>query len=233
VPPSTTDRDGGDAGRGAGATATATAGDGGDADADAADPDPESTVADGGDAPDGTLPDHRGSARDRGAAPTRDDTPLPDPIADRLGPFEALVSGVRIGQFVSVGAVGATAETIVVAALTTGLLGVSVLPLAAKAVGAELSITLMFLVNDAWTFAEEGAAGRDSLVRRWLRSHLVRLGGLAVGFSVLFALTELTTVSVVLFGADVWPTLANGIGIGCGMVLNYVFESVFTWRVHE
>jgi putative flippase GtrA len=143
------------------------------------------------------------------------------------------VSGVRIGQFVSVGAVGATAETLVVAALTTGLLGFTIVPLAAKAVGAELSISLMFLVNDAWTFADEGAAGTGSLARRWLRSHLVRLGGLAVGFTVLFALTELTTVSLVLFGADVWPTIANAIGIGCGMVLNYVFESVFTWRVHR
>lgn len=218
MPPSTTDPDGGDAGTGSTPVDAETSTDG------------ESTVADGGDAAD-VPPGQQPPSPDRGAS--RTDTPLPDPVADRLGRFEALASGVRIGQFVSVGAVGATAETIVVAALTTGLLGVSILPLAAKAVGAELSITLMFLVNDAWTFADEGAAGRDSLIRRWLRSHLVRLGGLAVGFTVLFVLTELTTVSVVLAGADVWPTLANGIGIGCGMVLNYVFESVFTWRVHE
>jgi putative flippase GtrA len=218
VPPSTTDPDGGDAGAGS-PTAYAES-----------PTDDESTVPDGGDAADVSLGQQPPST-DRDAS--RTDTPLPDPVADQLGRFEALASGVRIGQFVSVGAVGATAETIVVAALTTGLLGVSILPLAAKAVGAELSISLMFLVNDAWTFADEGAAGRDSLIRRWLRSHLVRLGGLAVGFTVLFVLTELTTVSVVLAGADVWPTLANGIGIGCGMVLNYVFESVFTWRVHE
>jgi putative flippase GtrA len=141
----------------------------------------------------------------------------------------ALVSGARVGQFVSVGAVGATAETVVVALLTAGY---AVTPLLAKAVGAELSITLMFLLNDRWTFADEGARS-SSLLGRYGRSHLVRMGGLAVGFAVLTLLTEVVDVSLVVAGADFWPTVANGIGIGCGMVLNYVFESVFTWRVHE
>jgi putative flippase GtrA len=50
---------------------------------------------------------------------------------------------------------------------------------------------------------------------------------------VLTLLTEFTDVTLVVAGADFWPTVANGIGIGFGMVLNYVFESVFTWRVHR
>ena len=55
-------------------------------------------------------------------------------------------------------------------------------PLAAKAVGAEASITLMFLLNDRWTFADEGEGGFVSLLRRYGKSHLVRLGDLSVAF---------------------------------------------------
>ncbi|QLG60709.1 GtrA family protein [Halorarum salinum] len=143
-----------------------------------------------------------------------------------------LASRARIGQFVSVGVAGATVETLVVAVLTAGVLaGLAVAPLAAKAVGAEASITLMFLLNDRYTFSGEGAAGLAAVGRRWARSHLVRLGGLTVAFVVLWLLTARTDVSLVVAGADFWPTVANAVGIGTGMVLNYVAESVFTWRV--
>jgi putative flippase GtrA len=143
---------------------------------------------------------------------------------------EALLSGVRFGQFVSVGVVGATAETVIVF-LLTALLGIWAIP--AKAIGAEVSITLMFLVNDRWTFAGEGEGSRRSVLGRYLRSHLVRLGGISVAFVVLYLLVEFTAISLVAFGADLWPTVANGIGIGVGMMLNYLFESLFTWRVHR
>jgi len=145
-----------------------------------------------------------------------------------LGKLEELYSGIRFGQFVSVGAVGATAETIVVAILTAGY---GVLPQLAKAVGAEVSITLMFLINDRWTFSEAGATGWLPRIRRYLKSHLVRAGGLLVGFAVLTALTSWTDVTLVVAGADLWPTVANAIGIGCGMLLNYLTEGLFTWRV--
>jgi putative flippase GtrA len=149
-------------------------------------------------------------------------------MSDGLGKLEELYSGLRFGRFVSVGAVGATAETVVVAVLTAGY---GVLPQFAKAAGAEVSITLMFLVNDRWTFADAGAEGWLPLGRRYLRSHLVRAGGLAVGFAVLTALTSWTDVTLVVAGADLWPTVANAVGIGCGMLLNYLTEGLFTWRV--
>jgi putative flippase GtrA len=135
----------------------------------------------------------------------------------------------RIGQFVSVGVAGATLETGIVFVLT-GLLTVA--PLAAKAVGAEASITLMFLLNDRWTFSEEGEAGLVAVGRRYLKSHLVRLGGLAVAFATLYVLTSWTDVELVVADVNVWPTVANVVGIGVGMVLNYVAESLITWRVH-
>jgi putative flippase GtrA len=142
--------------------------------------------------------------------------------------LDRLVSGVRITQFVSVGAAGATLETVIVALLTTQA---AAPPLAAKAVGAEASISLMFLLNDRYTFGEEGATGLAATARRWARSHLVRLGGLAVAFTTLWLLTSRLDVTLAVAGVDLWPTVANAIGIGVGLSLNYVAESVFTWRV--
>ncbi|MDS0300238.1 GtrA family protein [Halogeometricum sp. S1BR25-6] len=141
---------------------------------------------------------------------------------------EVLLERARIGQFVSVGVVGAGIETVLVAVLT-GLMGVG--PLAAKAVGAEASISTMFVVNDRWTFADEGAAGLIACVRRWLKSHAVRIVGLSVAFSVLYVLTSVVSYSVQLAGFELWPTIANCIGIGIGMSINYVAESLFTWEV--
>jgi putative flippase GtrA len=149
---------------------------------------------------------------------------------DARSVVSSLTSGVRFGQFVSVGAVGATVESIILAILTAGF---GVVPQIAKVVGAEASITLMFLLNEQWTFSEAGAAGIVPFVRRLLRSHFVRLGGLVVGFAVLTLLTDYTSIQLLIAGADFWPTVANGIGIGCGMVLNYLAESLFTWRIHR
>ncbi|UWG47480.1 GtrA-like flippase [Halanaeroarchaeum sp. HSR-CO] len=134
----------------------------------------------------------------------------------------------RIGQFVSVGVAGASLETVIVFILT-GLWTVA--PLPAKAVGAEASISLMFLLNDRWTFAEVGKSGLSAVVRRYLKSHAVRLGGLTVAFTTLYVLTAWTDVRLVLAGADFWPTVANVIGIGVGMTINYLAESIVTWRV--
>ncbi|WP_255150483.1 GtrA family protein [Halorarius halobius] len=151
-------------------------------------------------------------------------------VVDRLqARLRALARVDRIGQFVSVGVAGASLETAIVF-LLTGLWTLQ--PLPAKAVGAEASITLMFLLNDQWTFADEGEAGLVSLGRRYLKSHVVRLGGLAVAFATLYVLTSWTDVRLVVAGANLWPTVANVVGIGVGMTLNYVAESLLTWRVH-
>lgn len=143
-------------------------------------------------------------------------------------PAEVLLQRGRIGRFLSVGVLGALVETVVVAVLTV-FFGVGAL--VAKAGGAEISITMMFFVNDRWTFAEDGDDSIIPTIRRWGRSHTVRVVGLSVAFSVLYALTALTSISIGFAGIELWPTLANGIGIVCGMVVNYVAESVFTWDI--
>lgn len=144
--------------------------------------------------------------------------------------LKSLLSGRRAGKFLSVGVAGFSLETVIVALLTVGG---TLDPLLAKAIGAEASITLMFLLNDRWTFAGSGEEGIFHRLRRYIRSHLVRAGGLIVAFGVLWLLTDRTDVTLVIQGADFWPTVANGVGVAAGMSVNYIAESLFTWRVHH
>ena len=143
---------------------------------------------------------------------------------------DALVSRVRFGKFVSVGVVGAVGDNLVLA--TLGLVfGVS--DLRAKAAGIETAILVMFLVNERWTFAGEGAAGTRPFLGRLGRSHLVRSGGVAVQLAVYWALTQRLAVELVVWGRDLWFIAASPIAIAVAMAVNYTAESLFTWRVHR
>ena len=169
-------------------------------------------------------------------------------MSDGPSRLEALSSGVRFSRFVSVGAVGATVDTLVLVTLAEGL---GVLPELATLAGIETAILVMFAINDRWTFAEEGAPGRRPLLARLKRSHLVRAAGSLTQFGVFVLVYRVLFVPVTLgdlggwawlvgllgstagslAGLDVWLLVAKGTGIGIGMIVNYVFESLFTWRV--
>ncbi|WP_121303951.1 GtrA family protein [Haloarcula quadrata] len=143
--------------------------------------------------------------------------------------FESLVSGVRFGQFVSVGVVGAISDNTVLAVL--GLVfGVS--DMWAKAAGVETAILVMFLVNEHWTFAGQGDADRRSFAKRLGKSHLVRSGGVVVQLAIYWLLTQWLTVELVVAGTDLWFIAASPLAIGVAMLVNYVAESIFTWQVH-
>ncbi|AAV48188.1 GtrA-like family protein [Haloarcula marismortui ATCC 43049] len=143
--------------------------------------------------------------------------------------FESLVSGVRFGQFVSVGVVGAISDNTVLAVL--GLVfGVS--DMWAKAAGVETAILVMFLVNEHWTFAGQGDADRRSFAKRLGKSHLVRSGGVAVQLAIYWLLTQWLTIELVVAGTDLWFIAASPLAIGVAMLVNYVAESIFTWQVH-
>lgn len=137
----------------------------------------------------------------------------------RVGRVAELLSGIRLGQFVSVGAVGYVVDNVVLALLIE-FAGVGVV--LGKPVSAEAAIVVMFVVNERWTFAEWGRVGWRPLLRRFATSNLVRLGGAGVAWAVLVALTE-------LYGVHYF--VGNTIGIGAGVVVNYIAESLFTWRV--
>jgi len=144
----------------------------------------------------------------------------------RFVPDELLVID-RFGQFLSVGAVGAAFDITTSSILTAGL---DVPPEIAKLVGAEVAIIVMFAVNEHWTFAGHGAVGRIPLLRRFLKSNLVRSGGVAVQVGVVTVLTRLP-ITLTAFSIDLWELATFPIAIGCSLLLNYVLESLFTWRV--
>ena len=141
-----------------------------------------------------------------------------------------LLSLRRVIQFTSVGAVGAVCETIIISILA--VFGTTS-PLAAKVIGVEASISIMFLINDRYTFSDAGESQLTNQIYRWMRSHAVRSGGIAVAFVILWALTSQTDIQLILFGADFWPTVANVVGIGCALSINYVAEGLFTWKVQR
>ena len=155
------------------------------------------------------------------------DTELDDGSESRL---DALLSGVRFGKFVSVGAVGAVSDNAMLALLG---LGFGVPELVAKAVGIETAILVMFTVNEHWTFADEGVAGWRAFAGRLGKSHLVRSGGSLVQFGIYWFLTQQSSATLVVSGTDLWFIAASPIAIGFAMFVNYVFESLFTWQVHE
>lgn len=153
----------------------------------------------------------------------------PDRSETADGRLASLLSGVRFGKFLSVGVVGAAVDASVLVALTqTG-----VLPEVATLAGIETAILVMFAVNERWTFADHGAAGERSLLGRLARSHGVRAAGSLTQFLVFVAVFRGVAVSLPVAGVDLWLLVAKGAGIGVGMLVNYVFESLFTWRVHH
>ena len=152
-------------------------------------------------------------------------------MSDRSLPssVESLLSGARFGQFVSVGVVGAISDNTV---LTVLHLLAGVPELWAKAAGVETAIVVMFLVNEHWTFASQGAAGRRPFLKRLGKSHLVRSGGVAVQLTVYWFLVRYLDVTLEIAGTDLWFLVASPIAIAVAMSVNYVFESLFTWQVH-
>ncbi|MFB6097168.1 MAG: GtrA family protein [Haloferacaceae archaeon] len=141
--------------------------------------------------------------------------------------LDPLLSTKRFGQFVSVGILGSVFDLSVSSALTV-LVGVS--PEVSKLAGAEVAIVVMFVINEYWTFAQHGAVGHVETFRRFLRSNLVRVGGVAVQVAVVWLLGK-APVEYVVGGVDLWTLATFPIAIGTAFLLNYVLESTFTWRV--
>jgi putative flippase GtrA len=148
-------------------------------------------------------------------------------VRDRIA---AVASGVRFGKFVSVGAVGAVFDTMTLVVLTEfGGLPAAV----ANLISIEVAILVMFAINDTWTFADEGAGDTRSLGRRLLRSHLVRAGGSSVQYALFVLVFYGVSVDLSYAGIDLWLIVVKGGAIACAMFINFFFESIFTWRVHQ
>jgi putative flippase GtrA len=160
-------------------------------------------------------------------------------LEDRLA---RVVSGVRFGKFASVGVVGAIFDNTTLLVLTVsgvaaaaaaglGIPGYG--PELAKFAGIEVAIFVMFLLNEHWTFAEHGAPGSRPFLRRLATSNVVRIGGITVQLVVFSLVYRFLHVDLSVFGVDAWLLVASACGIGAGMTVNFVAESLVTWRVHE
>ncbi|MDQ2049859.1 GtrA family protein [Natronolimnohabitans sp. A-GB9] len=134
--------------------------------------------------------------------------------------FRALLSTTRFSQFAGVGFVGAAVD-IVALALLVELTPLG--PISGKVISWELSIIVIFVINERWTFADYGTMTPRALGRRFVRSNAVRFGGFLVTLAVLAILVD-------WFG--IWYVVANAIGIGVGFFVNYTCESLYTWKVH-
>lgn len=139
-----------------------------------------------------------------------------------------LASKVLMVQFLSVGAVGAAVDTAVLLFLVEQF---GVLEEIATLVGIEISIVVMFVLNENWTYAEYGKAGYRHLFARLARSHLVRSGAVLIQFVTFVVLYRFLSVQVTLAGIDLWLVGAKLAGIGLGLIVNYVFESFYTWEL--
>ncbi|WP_339104556.1 GtrA family protein [Haloterrigena salinisoli] len=135
--------------------------------------------------------------------------------------FRALLSTARFGQFAGVGIVGATVDMVGLALLVDVL---ELWYLGAKTISWELSIVVIFAINERWTFANYGVMTPRALARRFLRSNAVRFAGFLV---------TLTVYAVLVDRFDVWYLVANIIGIAIGFFVNYTCESLYTWKVHH
>jgi putative flippase GtrA len=135
--------------------------------------------------------------------------------------FRSLLSTTRFVQFAGVGLVGAAVDNVVLFLLVElTVLG----PLLAKVIAWEFAIAVIFTINERWTFAGHGKGGLRPLSRRFLRSNMVRLGGLLVTVSVL---------AILVYRFDVWYMAANLTGMAVGFFVNYTSESLYTWKVHR
>ncbi|PSH01397.1 MAG: GtrA family protein [Nanohaloarchaea archaeon QH_8_44_6] len=130
--------------------------------------------------------------------------------------IKELLNLERISKFTFIGFIGLLVDNGVIFLLEQNT---EMMIEVAKLISAELSIILMFLLNEKWTFNTQ----KDGLWR-FLKSNLVRSGGVIVALVVLKVLYD-------LFGTPV--IIANTAGIIAGFGFNYVFESLYTWKIHR
>ncbi len=137
------------------------------------------------------------------------------------GRLAALLSMSRLGLFAGVGVLGAVVDTGVLIAAVE-LVGLGEIP--GKVLAWVVAIVVIFSINERLTFAGYGEVGAQAVLRRLGTSYAIRSGGFLVTLAVYTALIEF---------AGLWYVLANVVGICVGFVVNYVCESLWTWKVHR
>lgn len=119
-----------------------------------------------------------------------------------------------IGKFALVGLSGIAVNQ----GLLALLLIVAGLPVAiAGAIAIEASIISNFHLNNAWTWRQRSS---DSFWIKFIKYHLVTLIAGLINYLILVGLSS----------GGMAPLLANLIGIGAGMALNFVINHFWTFK---
>ena len=93
-----------------------------------------------------------------------------------------------------------------------------------------ISCTQNYVLNHLWTFRAENAGARLS-VRLWAKFVAASLVGFAVNQAVLTLLCRASAWQFTVLGEErSLKVIPQGIGILCGMVLNFTFSALFVFK---
>lgn len=117
-----------------------------------------------------------------------------------------------------VGACGVAAQAIALVALVeyAGLY-----PVFGNILAAEVGVVVNFIINNAWTFKEERSR---PLPTRFALFHVSILGSIAIQTVVMW-------VGVEFFGRSLYLLYA-AMGIGLGLISNYLLYTRLVWKKH-
>lgn len=147
-----------------------------------------------------------------------------------MSTFNALNDKVRLGKFITVGAIGAIFDF---SALIISTQFFSVSPEIGALLGIESAILVMFFINEHWTYKENGEDGIKNFFSRLFRSHIVRSFGATTHLLVFIATYNIFYISIFYMGIDIWIITSKIVGISVAFLANYTFESIFTWKIQK
>ena len=136
----------------------------------------------------------------------------------KLG-FKSLFTSPRILKFGIVGLSGVLVNMGVLYALTEQI---GVFYLISSVIAIEASILSNFTLNNLWTWKDRKSG---HVIHRVIRYHAAAgITAITVNWFLLLIFTEI---------AGVHYLLSNIIGIGCGMVSNFLLNDLWTFRTRE
>lgn len=121
------------------------------------------------------------------------------------------------GKFLIVGTVGFIVNTIVLEAIVW--LGLH--PVIGSIVGAECAIVSNFMLNNRWTFRERVISGKRQIAK-FIQFNTASVGAIVIQAGMIF-------IGTMLFGVPTYR-LFYIIGVGIGLIWNYVIYSRVIWK---
>jgi len=122
---------------------------------------------------------------------------------------------MRFGRLLKFGAVGATGVIINTSALYVLSRWLGLPLLLSSGIAVELAIISNFFWNNRWTFAGQGAS-----LARFAKFNAASLVGLTFNVATVWGLTR----------TGLYFLIANLVGIGVGVTVNYACSVVWVWR---